>query len=661
MRKLLLSCAVVLGAFGAVASVTSPAIAEPIVGVNPLPIDYFAIRDAVSNVSVSPSGKYIALLSIKSKDGDPYIEIYETNDMSKPLRRMDAKPMEFISISWVNDDFLFGNARQLVRKSVKRPEADAYSYRAFSYSVPKNKFNNIDGNFGIANVLPADSDFILIESGRAIDGATDDDPFARFRPSAYYRFNLKTGGKSLVLKGNDKHPQAFFNNKGVPVFTQGLDGNDIVSYYRSPGDSTWKEFARVDAATNETVYNEIAFEGLKPGDPNTAYVVANNGADTKGLWEFDLVNGKFGKLIYRNKNADVLGVGRHTMSWAGRDDITSVIYPGAKYERRWLDQEEKRLHDKMMASIPNAHQLSISSRSRDGNTMIVTNSGPKDPGSYYLIKDNKASKLGSRNPLLKASDLANVEFIKYTARDGRTIPGYVTVPNTPGPHPLVVMPHGGPYVNEVVGYDEWAQLLANNGYMVLQPQYRGSTGWGNDHFMSSWEQHGYKMQDDKDDGAAYLVKQGKVDPNRMAMFGWSYGGYAALVAASRTPQVYQCAIAGAPVADAKKIYFGWRNKRFKFSDDMARQRGAFHGINPINEVDKVNIPLLFVHGDIDHRVMFYHYKDYKKAIDPLGKDVQFLRLKKAGHFYSTLRYDHQQEFFTKMLDFLKTDCGPNGL
>jgi dipeptidyl aminopeptidase/acylaminoacyl peptidase len=272
------------------------------------------------------------------------------------------------------------------------------------------------------------------------------------------------------------------------------------------------------------------------------------------------------------------------------------------------------------------------------------------------------SKLGSRNPLVKPSDLSDVEYIRYPARDGKMIPGYVTKPKGPGPHPLIVLPHGGPHVNEVIGYDEWGQLLANNGYMVLQPQYRMSVGWGQEHFDSAMGQHGLAMQDDKDDGAKYLVSKGWADPDRMAMFGWSYGGYAALVAASRPDNLYQCTIAGAAVADAKKVYL----KRSGGSspkpiDEWARARGGFVGINPIEEVDKVNIPVLMVHGDVDARVLYFNYEDYKKKMEEAGKEAQFLTLKGADHFSRTLMYNHQEEFYTKMLDFLENDCGPGGL
>ena len=295
--------------------------------------------------------------------------------------------------------------------------------------------------------------------------------------------------------------------------------------------------------------------------------------------------------------------------------------------------------------------------------MVVTNSGPHDPGSFWLVKDGKLAKLGSRNPLLNPDQLADVEFIRYQSRDGKMIPGYVTKPKGEGPFPLVVMPHGGPHVPEVVNYDEWGQLLANAGYMVLQPGYRMTVGWGKEHFDGGYGEHGGKMQDDKDDGALYLVEQGLVDPERIAMFGWSYGGYAALAALSREPNIYQCAIAGAAVADPAKSYrlgTGRAGSVPKAINDWSERRGTI-GINPIKEVSKVNIPLLMVHPEDDSRVLYYHFEDYKKAFEAAGKTGEFVTLDDADHFYRTLMFNHQQQFYTKMLDYLANDCGPGGL
>jgi dipeptidyl aminopeptidase/acylaminoacyl peptidase len=632
-----------------------------------VPVEVWALRNVINAVQVSPDGKHVLVHKVESKEGDYLLEIYNTDDMSKPVKRLNADPMEILQVQWVGDEYLFGTAWQQNRKSVKGPEEDTYDYKAFSYNLKTNKFKDLPGNFGLVNLLPKEPDTILIGSGNAVADATGVDPFAAFRPRSYYRFNLETGARSLVLKGSEKFPTAEFDNEGNPRFTESVEpgSNELVTYYRAPGDNSWKEFGeRYDLDEPENLYRVLGGfmgpSGFKAEDPNIAYIIDNRGEDKAALWEFDVRTGQFGEKLVGTDAADIMSIQRHSIP--GNDTLVAARYPWEKMERVWFDEEEKALYEAFEQQIPNAHQVNISSRSRDGNTMVVTNRGPRDPGSYWLVKDGRMAKLGSQNPLLKPEQLADVEFIRYPARDGKMIPAYVTKPKGEGPFPLIVLPHGGPHVNEVITYDEWGQLLANAGYMVLQPQYRMSVGWGQDHFDSAYGQHGLAMQDDKDDGAKYLVEQGLVDPERMAMFGWSYGGYAALVAASREPNLYQCVIAGAAVADPEKVY-KMRSSPYDYKalDEWSKRRGMI-GINPINEVSKVNVPVLMVHGDVDARVMYFNFEDYKKAMERAGKtDAQFLTLEGADHYYHTLMYEHQEAFFTKMLDFLANDCGPGGL
>lgn len=637
-------------------------------GTPSVPIEVWSLRSVVSTMDLSPDGKHLLVLKTESKEGDYLLEIYSTADLSKPVKRLNADPMEIISARWVSDNFIYGQAWDVVRDSVDGPEEDIRSYKSYSYNLETNKFKEAPGQFNIVNTLPSEPDHVLISTANSNDYGLGVDPFAAFKPRAYYRYNLETGARELVMKGTSKHPSASFDDDGNPRFTSGFEqgSNEESYYYRMPGDGSWTRFGEsYDLDDHENLYRVLGgFQGLvgfKHDDPTIGYVIDARGEDKAALWEFDFKTGQFGKKLYSNPDADVIDVQFHSMSEAGNRKLVAAIYPGAKYERHWFDMEEKALYERLEASIPNAHQVSITSRSRDGNTMLVRNVGPHDPGSFWLVKDGKMTKLGSSNPLLKPSDLADVEFIKYPARDGRIIPAYVTKPKGKGPFPLIVLPHGGPHVNEVILYDEWGQLLANAGYMVLQPQYRMSVGWGKDHFDSAYGQHGLAMQDDKDDGALYLVKQGLVDPDRIAMFGWSYGGYAALVATTREPQIYQCAIAGAAVADAEKVYKMRRNPNSpKALDDWAQRRGMI-GINPIDEVAKANIPLLMVHGDDDARVLYFNMKDYKDAMEKAGKSAQYLTLEGADHFSRTLMYNHQEAFFTKMLDFLKNDCGPGGL
>ncbi|MGB5256524.1 MAG: prolyl oligopeptidase family serine peptidase, partial [Woeseiaceae bacterium] len=325
----------------------------------------------------------------------------------------------------------------------------------------------------------------------------------------------------------------------------------------------------------------------------------------------------------------------------------------------FLDKQEEANYKALEQAIPYAHYLSINSRSRDGNTMTVYNQGPRDPGTYYLLKDGKLKAVGSRQPLLESEKLADLDYITYDARDGVPIRAYVTVPNGKPPFPLIVLPHGGPFVGEYVIYDEWAQMLANNGYMVVQPQYRGSFNYGLDFHLISFKdggQGGHKMQDDKDDAAIYLVERGLADPDRIAMFGWSYGGYAALVAASREDQIYQCVIAGAAVADQLQQvnYYRYQLRGAQKERQMAYREGS---VNPIDEVEKVNVPILLIHGDVDQRVPVTHSNRYRKELDKHNKRYKYLELEGADHFSNTLFYRHQIALYEAMIDFLENDCG----
>lgn len=666
MRNLIKS-ALLAAVAGASLGVAFMPVAAQKTGKPTIPVEAWALRDVINAVEISPDGKHVLVHKLESKEGKYLIEIYKTGEMSKPLRRLAADPMEIISATWVNDNYIFGQAWQQNRSRVNGQEEGTYDYKGYAYNLAENKFTALDDDFSLENKLPNDPDEILISTKNSVTDTTGVDPFQAFRPYSYYRYNLKRGTKSLVLKGNEKFPTAVFDDEGNPRFTSSVlpGSKELVYYYRAPGDSSWKEFGqRYDLDDHKNLYRVLGgFMGLKgfdPDNPNIGYVIDNRGEDMASLWEFDFSTGQFGQKLAGTDKADIMWV--QTSSIPGEDRLVAARYPWAKRERVWFDEQEKALFQALEAQIPNAHSVSITSRSTDGKSMIVSNSGPRDPGSFWLVRDGKMTKLGSSNPLLKPEDLSDVEFIRYPTRDGKTISGYVTKPKGKGPFPLIVMPHGGPHVNEVVDYDEWGQLLANAGYMVLQPQYRMSVGWGQGLFDSAYGQHGLAMQDDKDDGVKYLIEQGMVDPERVAMFGWSYGGYAALVAASREPNLYQCVVAGAAVSDPEKSYQLTRSGNSpKALDEWAKRRGMI-GINPINEAAKVNVPVLMVHGDVDARVLYYHFEDYRDALAKAGKtNAQFLTLKGADHFYNTLMYEHQEQFYTKMLDFLANDCGPGGL
>ena len=298
--------------------------------------------------------------------------------------------------------------------------------------------------------------------------------------------------------------------------------------------------------------------------------------------------------------------------------------------------------------------VSIRSRSADDNAIVIQTTAAKDPGTYYLLKNkNKLEKIAEKFPLLKPEHLSKVKYISYKARDGRKIPAYVTIPKGKKPYPAVIMPHGGPWVRDVVIYDEWAQLMAHHGYLVIQPQYRGSTGFGLEHWKAADKQWGLAMQDDLDDGMQFLVKKGLADPDRLIMFGWSYGGYAAFAGSMRKNNIYQCTIAGAGVSSLTRIVATLLDNRF-----MRESAGPYYkGVSPLETVENVNVPILVIHGDIDQRVPVKQSRLFVDELEELGKDYKYIELDGADHFSSTLYYHHKTEFYSELLNWLDNKCG----
>jgi len=630
--------------------------------IDPYPLEYFALREVMRNVSISPNGKRLLLLAIPSRDGNAFLEVYDAAKLDQKPFRVNADPMEIRFARWASDDEILINLRQRVRNKIEDFNQGVYETRIARLDLRNKTMETFEeANAVIENVLPHDPDKIIISmqpGALSEDGARLE---KAFRPRAYYLFNLAKGTKSLLIRGKLDLGNIDFDEYGKPWLARGFERDDgeYVWYRRYDDGEGWKEFYRLD----EDLPDSFSVEGFDPDDDDSVLVIAQNGHDKRGLWSFNTRKQEFGELIYRRNDVDVSGVRYHSNPWTDQDTIVGVSYSKDKAYYEYFDEVEAATYAQLEGLIPDSYRTIVSSRSRDGLTLTIFNNGPHDPGSYYLIKDGSLRKVGSQQPLLAHELLADVDYITYEARDGRKISGFFTRPHEEAPYPLIVMPHGGPFVSETVYYDEWAQMLANNGYAVLQPQYRGSWGYGLEHYLSALEgggQGGYKMQDDKDDGALYLVQQGLVDKNRMAMFGWSYGGYAALIAASRTPQIYQCVMAGAAVSDTTMQVNYYRNQLRGHALDQQVSMWT-DSISPIDEVEKVNVPVLLIHGSVDQRVPPAHSRKYRRLLEKYGKDYKYVELDGADHFYSTLFFEHQIKLYSSLIDFLKNDCGPGGL
>lgn len=637
----------------------------------PYPLEQWAMRDVIRNVSVSPDGTQVALMKIPNRDGNPIIEIYDAASLAKKPFRLNADPMELTIFRWLNDDLLLFGARQAVSDQVERREQNTYKFvtSLLDLQGEEKRLKDFDQTFQVERVvLPKSPNKVILSM--APPGLPKVSEFAKrvagfFEPRDYYEFDLRKRTRKLLAQGRLAIGGYNFDGEGSPWLAQGYDSKKHEGrwLWRPVGTTEWQEYHRQSVADSE--FDPFLVQARDDTKPNHVLVSARNGHDTAGLWSYDLENKRFAELIFRHPEVDISGVVAHSNRWAHPDTTVGVWYHTDKWHIEYFDEAEAALHKQLEGIVPVAHNISIASRSRDGATLVVANTGPRDPGTYYLVKGGKLQTIGSRQPLFASENLADVEFVKYRARDGRELFAYVTIPKGEPPFPLVVMPHGGPQSRDGSSYDKWRQLLANYGYLVIQPQFRGSTGFGRGLREAAFEdsgQEGRKMQDDNDDAALYLVKRGLADKHRMAMFGWSYGGYAAAVAASRTPQLYQCTIAGAGVFDPV-LQFRWdRRNLLNFGEEIRDRYLAYEAktIRPVEEVAKVNVPILVVHGVVDYRVLVDHATKYVKLLEEHKKPHKYVRLEGAGHFYNTLLYDHQLEFFTAMIDFLHKDCDMGG-
>jgi dipeptidyl aminopeptidase/acylaminoacyl peptidase len=288
--------------------------------------------------------------------------------------------------------------------------------------------------------------------------------------------------------------------------------------------------------------------------------------------------------------------------------------------------------------------------------VVVSASSPDRPTSHYVftVPTQKLALLGHEYPAFGEEVLAPVRTVTYTARDGLELQAVLTLPNGKEAKnlPIIVLPHGGPGARDEENFDWWTQFLADRGYAVLQPNYRGSTGFGNAFYEAGQGEWGLKMQDDVDDALAWAVAEGIADKGRACIAGGSYGGYVAMRAAERNPDLYRCSVSFAGVSDLKKLLTFDR----QFLNDLAtadywnNRATDLDAVSPIHRPQAVGIPVLVVHGKRDLRVPVAQSRDYASALQKAGKNATYIEQPLGDHHFT--RQEDRLQFLQAMETFL---------
>jgi dipeptidyl aminopeptidase/acylaminoacyl peptidase len=351
--------------------------------------------------------------------------------------------------------------------------------------------------------------------------------------------------------------------------------------------------------------------------------------------------------------------------------IGSVVTDNTKSVYSFLAPSDQQAWEKVLRAFPNA-EVTLDSWSDDRLKIVVHVVGQDFGDSFFLVDltTKRAAYIGDEYDAISPDDLAEVRFMHYAAADGLSIPAYLTLPQgRPAKGlPLIVLVHGGPAARDEPGFDWWSQALASRGYAVLQPQYRGSFGFGTAFLEAGYGQWGKKMQTDVSDGVRALAKSGVIDPARVCIVGASYGGYAALAAAAFDPSAYRCAASLAGPADLKGMINESRDWVGSARTLGVRYWDRFMGaksptdayldeISPAKHADKITMPILLIHGLDDTVVPYSQSQTMAAALGRAGKPATFVTLKDEDHWLS--RSETRLEMLKAMVQFLETNNPPD--
>lgn len=468
---------------------------------------------------------------------------------------------------------------------------------------------------------------------------------------------LMVGGGQLPLRYVDG--VLIDSNKQARVFVGQTDDRNSVLLYRRPADNSWQ------VLNDENESKRAVYPMAFAGSDTRVYASVTEPGKLDYLVKLDLETGKE-TVLFKPDIADIGGV-QTTMD--GRDAYAVRHYEddGKGGFAFWnKTAPEALLHKELFGRFP-GEMVEMADFSRDGKLALVFVHSDVNPGQYYLFErdQKRLSLLTDIRPSIRPEAAARVEPLTFKASDGLTIHGWITLPNEPagkGKMPLVVLPHGGPYgIVDRWQFDSETQLLASRGYAVLQVNFRGSGGYGQDFIDAGLHEWGGKMQQDISDGTRAAIAKYSIDPERICIYGISYGAYAALMGAATEPGLYKCAIGYSGVYDLRLMdSHGDANDtalgRSYLSDILPDDEDWLVSRSPVSKAGSIKRPVLLIHGGKDERTPPKHAKAMRDALNKAGNPPQWLYKDNEGHgFFDPA---NALEAYTAILNFLDANIGP---
>ena len=604
--------------------------------------DYFA-KPASSSFQLSPNGTY---LSYREKDDNLKNHVYVKNIETNQVKRVITEGEELVrGYGWANDS-------RLIYVMDKGGNED---YHLFAVDVDGSNQKELTPYAGvrveILALLKDDKDHMIISMNKNNPQVFDP-----------YKINIITGEIEQLYENTDlTNPimgYEFDKDGHLRGFSRLKNGINTELYYAvSPGDFQLMKTTKWDDTFSILNFNYAS------NNPHEAYVLSNLESDKSKIYLYDLAKDQSIKELFSNKNYDVSGMDiSRNRNW----ELDYFSYEGEKYEIVPVSKYYKKLHAKLQKEFPD-YVFYLSDHTDDESRYLIYVTSDKLYGKYYSYDVNKdeIKLLFDLMPQLKEDDMAEMRPISFQSRDGLSIHGYITLPKqvlSGKKVPVIVNPHGGPQgIRDSWGFNPEAQLFASRGYATLQVNFRISGGYGKAFFQSGFKQIGRKVMDDVEDGLQYVIQQGWVDENKVAIYGGSHGGYAVLRGLTKTPDLYACGVDYVGVSNLftfmETIPPYWAPylsilKAIWYDPEVVEEKQIMEEVSPIFHIDKISKPLFVVQGANDPRVNIDESDQIVEALRSRGVDVPYMVKYDEGHGFG--KEENRMHLYEAMMGFFAT-------
>ncbi len=623
----------------ALLAILLPLAPEPAQAADVPPASAFFSTSAMRGPKLSPSGRWLAVLTRlpQRRVGVTVLDL-EGREAQRVIEASTSS--DFSWIEWVNDDWLVfkvvdpervgSDMRGSGLMSMRRDgsESRMLIQRQWQYDDPIRRRRVLTPDHGYVGLGAPGSNEVIVEQWKF-------DTQREYSHSLWLALDVSTGATRSLIDDAPRAQQALLDSRGrARVLSDSREGRTVL-YWSPNGSAPWTKFSEGPSLGRDAVPMYVQ-------DDNMLVVSTEHGG--KGaLYRMDPKTGT-------RDSEPILTVPGFSsearpLQDRGSPKVLGVQLMADTAVQLWFDPAMASLQQKVDAKLQGRVNLLSCEPCEKAKVVLITSYSDVQPTEYILYRpaEDRWQLLGATRPDIDASAMAPMSFHRIKARDGEDLPIWITRPRSSASKaaPAVVLVHGGPYTRGTDwGWEAESQFLASRGYVVIEPEFRGSTGYGYAHFKAGWKQWGLAMQDDLSDAMRFAVQQGWVDASRVCIVGASYGGYAALMGLVKDPDQYRCGVAFAAVTDIRNIVdMHWSDISADYVSfgvpvllgDRKADAERFAATSPVVQAARIKAPVLLVHGALDHRVPVQNGEAMRDALQKAGKRVEWVLYPDEGH------------------------------